>query len=834
MYVLDTNVILNNPNSFNSFGPHDVVIPMTVIEEVDNHKKGREETAFKARSFIRMLDKLQESGSLAKGVSLGDGKGMLRIVASDSTDPKNDNKIIAVALALKAKRQKVVMVSEDLNVRLKADALGLEVRGADEDVEEEELYKGFAEFAVDDAVLSEFYSGHELHMDKEYELVNNQYVILRNGVSEPTVGRYNSTTEIVNKLAMEKHRKVSNIVARNVEQQIALDLLMDDSLPLVSLVGKAGCGKTLLALAAGLEKVDKGRFERLLISRPVIPFGKDIGFLPGPQPLDAQIATPNGWTTMGALQVGDYVIGRDGFKTKVLGIFPKGVKDVYTVTTTDGTKTECCIDHLWLSQTAEEVKRGKPGSVKTTQDMLKNLKTANGKWNQILPRNEPVQYETSSPLPLPPYTLGCLLGNGSLRDSITLSDIDPDLVQKVSHEMHNIGIEVVRLKDSINYNFRDSLYNNKPAKPVIITDTSTGENTVFASVGVAAEQIGVDKGTIGSRCCHNRTIDGLQFSFGACPVRWSNSIKNTLHELGLLGKRAWEKFIPPEFKFAPVEDRIELLRGLMDTDGCVKERTGECSYTTTSMALAKDIQELTRSLGGRATVRERNRIGHATTVKGTKHVITSRRVSYDVSISLPVNPFFIRRKAERYRFSYSHMVKVESIEQTGKKEVQCILVDSPEHLYLTDGFIVTHNTIDEKLSPYMGPIQDNLEAILGGGPSKKGVKRASMEDLIEQNLLKVEALTFIRGRSLANQFWIIDEAQNLSPFEMKTILTRVGENCRVILTGDIKQVDNPSLDVINNGLTHVVEKFKGQRLFGHITLSECIRSELANLASDIL
>jgi len=139
--------------------------------------------------------------------------------------------------------------------------------------------------------------------------------------------------------------------------------------------------------------------------------------------------------------------------------------------------------------------------------------------------------------------------------------------------------------------------------------------------------------------------------------------------------------------------------------------------------------------------------------------------------------------------------------------------------------------LNEKLAPWMQPIFDNIECIFESGGNRA---RNSWATLEEQGFLKLEALSYIRGRSIPNQYMIVDEAQNLTKHEIKTIISRVGENTKIILTGDVKQIDNPKLDSVSNGLTYVIEKFKDHKIAAHITLTKCERSELAELAAEIL
>ena len=140
-------------------------------------------------------------------------------------------------------------------------------------------------------------------------------------------------------------------------------------------------------------------------------------------------------------------------------------------------------------------------------------------------------------------------------------------------------------------------------------------------------------------------------------------------------------------------------------------------------------------------------------------------------------------------------------------------------------------TVEEKLNPWLQPIFDNLELLVGSGSSNKGL---SLQKLVGEGLIQIEPLTYIRGRSLPNQYMIVDEAQNLTPHEVKTIVTRCGQGTKVVLTGDPHQIDNPYVDSSSNGLTFLTDRFQGERLAGHVVLSKGERSELAELASNLL
>jgi len=292
VFVLDTNVLLHDPQAIFHFQEHDVVIPIVVIEEIDNFKKDQTEIGRNARSISRQMDKLRTRGSLSKGVIM-DGGGVL-LVDVNSYQPevgffaldkhKADNQILACARELlKTRKEKVVLVTKDTNLRIKADAVGLLADDYTTDkVELEELYTGTAIWTVDSETLDLLYDGGVV-LDEDHKLYPNQFVTLvdRANESHTALGRYHAPEGRVLPLR-RMEAPPWGLKARNREQQFALELLLDDSVQVVTLLGKAGTGKTLLAIAAGLQQVvDDERYNKLLVSRPVMPMGRDLGFLPG-------------------------------------------------------------------------------------------------------------------------------------------------------------------------------------------------------------------------------------------------------------------------------------------------------------------------------------------------------------------------------------------------------------------------------------------------------------------------------------------------------------------------------------------------------------------------
>lgn len=287
-FVLDTNVLLHNADSITSFADNIVVLPMSVIEELDKFKSHNDELGRNARHVIRQLDALRVRGKISEGVPMESG-GVLMIYTETGRcmDPGldmhvPDNRILAVAYTLLKNGEKVIFVSKDINARLKADALGIEVMDFEKQkVNIDELYTGQRELPVPGSVVDTFYREKGVAVEG-LELMPNEFVLLRDEQDEKhtALGRAMENGRLGP--LHEEYEVVWNIRPRSKEQRMAFELLMDPDIQLVTLVGRAGTGKTLLALAAALEcTISMKRYDRVLVSRPIIPLGKDLGFMPG-------------------------------------------------------------------------------------------------------------------------------------------------------------------------------------------------------------------------------------------------------------------------------------------------------------------------------------------------------------------------------------------------------------------------------------------------------------------------------------------------------------------------------------------------------------------------
>lgn len=301
IYVLDTNVLLQDPYAIFSFEDNEIVIPAVVLEEVDSKKRNMDEIGRNARQVSKLMDGFRQAGKLHEKIPLENG-GVLRIELNHRSfhqlqdifvEKTNDNRILAVAknLSLEEERKEngrpVILVSKDALVRVKADALGLLAEDFlnDRVVSLDHLYTGQMEMYIGPDLLKRFYEKQELALSEiaNHPFYPNQFLILKDalGSSASAIGIVDQAGKTVRKL-FNVQDAVWGIKPRNAQQWMAMELLLRPDIPLVTLTGKAGTGKTLLALAAGLMQTeDLHDYKKLLVARPIVPFGKDIGYLPG-------------------------------------------------------------------------------------------------------------------------------------------------------------------------------------------------------------------------------------------------------------------------------------------------------------------------------------------------------------------------------------------------------------------------------------------------------------------------------------------------------------------------------------------------------------------------
>jgi phosphate starvation-inducible protein PhoH len=524
------------------------------------------------------------------------------------------------------------------------------------------------------------------------------------------------------------------------------------------------------------------------------------------QPLYSKILTPSGWTTMGKIKIGDYVLTPNGKKSKVCGIFPQGKKHIYEIVFHDGSKTRCCLEHLWEINAPTGWNRRKTGSKKVVNtqyviDFLREKEIRKSTTNISIDLIEPIKTENIN-LPLDPYLVGCLIGDGCLTTNtpkFTTKDIE---ILEQLQETLNENIKIKSCSgNNYDYNFVDSLSRKTKV----------------------------------------------------------NSLTKSLKELGIHGKKSYEKIIPPIYINSGTEQKLNLIRGLMDTDGTVDYKNGTVSFSTTSEILAKQVQEIIWSLGGICKITSKI---PTYMYDGTKKV---GRKCYNVWITVrnPKDLFTLQRKKDLCRKTYDKLQyrrKIKNVNYVGEEEAQCIMIEDDKHLYITDDYIITHNTfitlynalkdVLNERSPYekvyivrslvatreIGflPGSHDDKADIYQIPYKNMVKYmfqmpsdADFEmlygNLKSQETIKFWSTSFLRGTTLDNAIIIVDEFQNLNFHELDSIITRVGENTKICFCGDASQSDlqktnerngivdfmtvlrkMPSFDIIEFGVDDIV------------------------------
>jgi PhoH-like ATPase len=292
-YILDTNVLLHDPNALESFAENNVIIPIEVIEEIDRFKRETTDLGQNARSVSRTLDGLRQQGRLSEGVKLANG-GKLQVVfnpeySNGHSLPGNnsaDSRILAMALQVQKEDVSVptVLVTKDINLRIKADAMGLPAEDYETDrILIQDLYTGLFEMAISSEAMAQFWNLGELDLPKERHYFPNEYCTLAEETNPKRTALSKvdpSGTKLIP--IMDNREGVWGIKPKNREQHFALDALLDERVRLVTLMGKAGTGKTLLALAASLKRVVQDReYRRVIVARLTVPVGKELGFLPG-------------------------------------------------------------------------------------------------------------------------------------------------------------------------------------------------------------------------------------------------------------------------------------------------------------------------------------------------------------------------------------------------------------------------------------------------------------------------------------------------------------------------------------------------------------------------
>ncbi|GGM75386.1 hypothetical protein GCM10012275_52580 [Longimycelium tulufanense] len=586
---------------------------------------------------------------------------------------------------------------------------------------------------------------------------------VRRTVSMLSAGTNESPAEVLSLDILS--RRGRTIRPKTLNQKRYVDAI--DRHTVVFGIGPAGTGKTYLAMAKAVQALQAKQVNRIILTRPAVEAGERLGYLPGTlyekidpylrplydalhdmvdpesiprltqagtieiaplaymrgraQPVFTKVLTPEGFRPIGELRVGDLVIGSNGEPTVVLGVYPQGGKDIYRVTAQDGASTLCCGDHLWTVRTAADKRRDRPWRVLETKEMIGNLRAAHARRYELPLLTAPVCHPERA-VPMDPYALGLLLGDGCLTGSTTPSFATRDWELALALETVLPGMEV-RRKDRVNYTL------NRVREP--------GE-----------------------------------------VVTLENPVTGALRGLGLLGARSHSKFVPEVYLRNSAEVRLGVLQGLLDSDGgpvTQRDRTCRVQYTTTSPRLKDDVIRLVRSLGGVAYVRRRGADGRKPGWANGR-AVSYRHDAYIIDIRLPagVEPFRLDRKRRKYHAAGGGgrpMRFIDSIEPAGRTEAVCIQVAAADSLYVTEDYLLTHNTLNDA-------------------------------------------------------FIILDEAQNTTPEQMKMFLTRLGFGSKIVVTGDITQIDLPNGQASGLRVVQEILSTVDDVHFAELTSTDVVRHRL--------
>ena len=559
-------------------------------------------------------------------------------------------------------------------------------------------------------------------------------------------------------------RRGRGIRPKTVGQKRYVDAI--DTHTIVFGIGPAGTGKTYLAMAKAVQALQAKQVNRIILTRPAVEAGERLGYLPGTlfekidpylrplydalhdmidpesipklieagtievaplaymrgrsQPVHTKVLTPDGFRPIGELTVGDLVVGSNGEPTPVIGVYPQGKKTTYRLYSQDGASVLCSEDHLWTVRTASDKRRGKPGRVLETKEMIGNLRAAHARRYELPLLSKPVEFP-SRPVPMDPYVLGLLLGDGCVtgRTTPSFATQDRELVAALEDALPGVS---VRSKGGVDYVL------NRVREPGDV-------------------------------------------------VTKANPVTEVLRTLELIGCRSSSKFVPDDYLYNSSEVRLGILQGLLDSDGgpvTQADRTCRIQYTTTSILLRDDVVALVQSLGGVAYSRRRMAEGRRPG-KANGQDVHHRRDAHAIDIRLPegIAPFRLERKLAKYKEHGGGRPQryVDRIEPAGVEESVCIQVAAADSLYVTEDYLLTHNTLNDA-------------------------------------------------------FIILDEAQNTTAEQMKMFLTRLGFGSKVVVTGDVTQIDLPG--GATSGLRIVRDILQGvdDLHFAQLASSDVVRHQL--------
>lgn len=793
-FVLDTNVLLHDPNALSVFKRNDIVIPMAVIEEIDKFKKDVNERGRNARQTSRLLDEMRQKGSLREGVELPSG-GTIRVdhQLEDITITwgidNNDNRILQTALRLhNLAPGSVALVTRDTNMRLKCDALGVPAEDYENaHLQIDEQYSGVSEIVVEAELIARIYAEGAVSTSYALGFLPQSFVILRSDLDEASTAMVRVSGDCSRfKLVPRFKEGIWGVMPRNKEQLFALDLLMDPAIKLVTINGQAGTGKTLLAIAAGLKQVcDVNLYRKMLVSRPIFPLGKDIGFLPGDigeklnpwmQPIfDNLEFLLSGSPAKGAK---DHSRSREPVYQYLLD---QKIIEVEPLTYIRGRSIPqqfLVVDECFPYETPV-----------VTEEGQREIGGLFSKWIRegVLPRVKSFDTQTNT-------FVWKEVTNMWHRGKKALVEVQASnrKIKCTPNHLFLTSVGWVRACDLVE---GDMLVASHPEECQVLKKLNPDQEQLFLgsylgdggfdSFGLNRTRLSVNHGMAQEEYCKWKAS---MFYTETHPVL--NSGYNP-HEpkVGFCTKAYGYPIhfeSPKQVCPQAILDALDV-KGLavwfMD-DGSAYSGQNGGSFHTESF----DMDSVDRMIQTLQRFGLEAKLGDYS--KGP--VLKIAKEAYLQLCSL-IAPWVHPNLAYKIHDDYKHLVG------TG-------VWDSSEAEH---GYVVV-----KKVTPL-----ETEEHVF------------DMEVADTHNFIVPSRS---RGKFGGSGGVVVHNCQNLTPHEVKTILTRAGEGAKIVFTGDPQQIDNPHMDELSNGLTYAIERFKGEAIAGHVTLRKGERSELAELAAKLL
>ena len=777
-YVLDTNVLLHDPTALFKFEDNALVVPIFVLEEIDNFKTEMTERGRSARHVARTIDELRAGGSLAEGVPLPNG-GTLRVYVPPEGTPRErnaDQDIIQTVVTLKkrAPDEPIIFVTMDVNLRVRGDALQLDVEAYEnKSVDLDTLYTGVIDIASTEADVDKLYKVGKIPIEEGGDLYPNACVMLK-GPNQSALGKYLGGH--AHRLKLDDKHGPCGLRALNREQAFAMDLLMDPEVSLVTIVGHAGTGKTLMALAAGLDQLHN-RYDKLLISRPIMPMGKDLGFLPG------DISEKMDPWMKPLMDNMDYLCMAKKMKSGDLDrYFEEGVIQVEPLTYIRGRSLPgqfVLIDECFPYNTPV-----------VTEDGPRKIGALFSSWvrGNTLPRVQSFDQKSETFV----WKNVTQMWHRGKRDLVEVHASNRKLKCTPEHPFLTAR-GWIKAQDLIQGDF---LVASHPEESQVLQVLSSDQTQVLLgsllgdgsidTFGPSRVRLSINHGRHQRSYCdwkaqvfHVTTKDILGAGYNPHEVKVGFTTK----------AYAYSDELPRPKTNCPGDVLASLNeKGLaiwfMDDGSAYTARNGATFHTESfDEPSLKMMQATLLKLGVKVTV--------CSYAKGP--ILRLNKEAYH-SLCRLIAPWVHPSMSYKVHKDYHNLIG------TG-------IWETPKKVW---GYVVVN-----KVTPVQAPPCHVFD----------------MEVEETHNFLVPSTSRGIAGGEGA---MVVHNCQNLSPHEVKTIITRAGEGTKIVLTGDPHQIDNPYVDATSNGLSVTANLMREVDITGHITLLKGERSKLADIASKLL